>query len=242
MDRPIILDEPSRLPVGGHALSMFASDQEGADHAASFLSGGKEPASSSFWVGEASAFEVYQRAVERSAPRFVESLHALKGAHVEWVGTDRRALRPIPEVLQFLQEHPQGLSAGANTLSHFWSPTDMPAFLEYENWIQQLPHAEARLLCPYDLRRIPVASAPTVVSTLARRHDHLVLSRTQDPLLTMLELFLFRKEAEVPPSLRPALERGLEDRWVQSAPEGGFEWTARGEHFVEALARSKRWR
>lgn len=198
---PTLLEDLSTLPPGSHCLALHASREELAEQAASFLAGAEDPDRTTFWVADDRLLAYARQKVRTRAPALEGRVLRLDGPQVVSEG---ELLRPAPEIVRFIRAHPEGVTAGAATITTYWSRESVPAHLEYEDWFQDAPRAGCRYLCPYDLRRIPVEMAAEVLPTLARKHTHLVLSKVHGPAPELLQLLLFTRGPRAPPALEGA--------------------------------------
>jgi hypothetical protein len=236
MTFPAIVNDPRQLPLNSHAVSFHVTWEEAAEHAASFLAGTPVGQPARFWAHAGSAVPVYADAVDLLAPQLRDSLYALTE---EQVAASDGKLRPIPEIQRFFAAHPAGISAGGNTLSLYWNAENLPQHLEYERWVNEQPREASRLLCPYDLRRVPPERASEAMRALGASHSHVVLSDTDDREAQVLQLFLFESIEHLPRSLeegyRAAVREGLVGieplrRSLDLTPEGVRavrEWSRR---------------
>lgn len=206
-----LLDDLQHLPAGSHCVSFHASEEEAARHAVSFLSGAEPSTGVRYWVPDERLRSYYDHWLAAEAPRQVGCVAVLTHEQVA-PGADGE-LRPVPEVLEFVRAHPEGVTAAGDTLSRYWSAENLPEHLEYEEWFDQQPRAHSRFLCPYDLRRIPPGSAPEALAKLTDAHSHVVLSASREPGVRLLQLFLFHPVERLPEALDEnlgwAVRRGL---------------------------------
>src|SRR5690349_11125447 len=117
------------LPVSSHGVSFHSGRAEAADHAASFLAGTQGEEAASYWVWDPSLVAYYNDRLAEVAPEQVGCVHFLGHEQVDRIG-DR--LRPTEEVIDFVQGHPHGVTAGAETISEYWSSDTIPEHMEYE--------------------------------------------------------------------------------------------------------------
>ncbi|HXQ95049.1 MAG TPA: hypothetical protein VN864_07805 [Thermoplasmata archaeon] len=208
-----LVEDLEQLPPGSHCLSFHSSEEEAARHAVSFLAGTPAGQDVRYWVRNERQRTYYERWLRETAPEHLGCVAVLAGEQVESDGDGH--LRPVGDVVQFVREHPDGVTAGADTLSHYWSSATVPAHLEYESWFDRQPRTGSRFLCPYDLRRVPVDSAAQVMRELGAAHSDVVLSSSGEPGARLLQLFLFTPVASIPPvldvSLGWAVRSGLVD-------------------------------
>jgi hypothetical protein len=197
-----VLDNLRELPQGSHAVSFHASREEAARHAVSFIAGAPEGQATTYWVADAERAEYYKLWLAREAPEAVGCVAILPHEQVMDVGGK---LRPTPEIVKFVSSHPDGVTAGGETITRYWSSKNIPEHLEYEGWFQTLPRAESRFLCPYDLRAIPPDVATRVMRELGAQHSHIVLSTSAEPGARLLQLFVFPTIDEVPEPLEATL-------------------------------------
>jgi hypothetical protein len=130
-------------------------------------------------------------------------------------------------------EHPEGVTAAAETLTRYWRPHNVQDHVEYEAWFNRQPWRNSRFLCPYDLRRIPPDAAPRLLRALASQHTHVVLSRAADPAGWLLQLFAFGAPEGLPEEMRSILDWADESGWVRvDTRSGELGLTAAGRHMV----------
>jgi hypothetical protein len=202
MVAPELLGSLSEAPLGSHSLCFHASEHEAAVHAAEFLAGTPEGQAAQYWVPDGEAATYYAQVVLERAPEHVGCIAVLPTEQVEPVDGK---LRPVAPIREFLSEHGDGVSAGAETISRYWSLETVPEHLEYEAWFQEQPRDGSRFICPYDLRRVPPQVAPQVMRELGAHHSHVVLSGSEEPGARLLQLFLFDTVSDVPDSMDPTL-------------------------------------
>jgi hypothetical protein len=232
---PQAVTEASRLPLGSHSLSLHADSEEAAEQAASFLAGTPEGQPASYWVGDETLLPHYHEILEVRAPGQVEAVHPLEGPQVQPEGP---VLRPIPEVTQFVGSHPEGVTGGGDTISQYWTPQTIPAYLEYEAWFDAQPREHSRFICPYNLRRVPPGEAPKILRELGAHHSHVVLSQSSEMGVRLLQLFVFGAGSEVPPAIRPDLDWAVESGLVARAVDSGeLTLTASGDAVIAAWSR-----
>jgi hypothetical protein len=232
---PTQVATPFDLPIGGHGLSLHASREEAAEHAVDFLAGAPSGQPAVYWVGDASLVPYYDEKLAAKAPAQVGCVRALDHEQVDSV--DGR-LRPTPEVVAYLREHGEGTTAGADTLSLYWTPETMPEHLEYEAWFDEQPRDASRFLCPYDLRRVPAEKAPEILRELGRHHSHVVLSDAPEPAVRLLQLFVFATPAELPVALRESLLWAAQEGLVKVlGPHEEFLATPKGVALFRNWAR-----
>ena len=194
-----VIDDLARLPVGSHAVGFYASQEEAADQAVSFLAGTPPGQSASFWVADSSLVAYYNAKLEERAPEQVGCVHVLEHEQVRPEGDH---LRPVSEVLDFVGEHPEGVTAAGDTITQYWAPQNVPDHMEYEAWFQEQPRDQSRFLCPYDLRRVPPDQVQAALEELGKHHTHAVLSSSDEPAVRLMQLFVFGMRAAVPAKLR----------------------------------------
>lgn len=198
-----LVEDLQQLPLGSHAVSFHTSDVEETRNAISFLAGTPPGQAAKVWTRDAKTAEYYRQWATDHAPDHVGCIAILPTEQV--VATDG-VLRPIPEVMEFLSEHPDGVTAMGDTLSHYWSPETIPAHLEYEAWIDHQPRESSRFLCPYDLRKVPPEKAPDALRELGAHHSHVKLSNDREPAVRLVQLFLFTHATDVPTEQRETLD------------------------------------
>lgn len=197
-----VLDNPTDLPIGSHALSFHADSGEAEKHAIQFLSGAPADTPAVYFVHDEETSAHYNDRLSSELPARVGCVRALGHEQVESVDGK---LRPVREVRAFFSQHHEGVTAGGDTLSRYLLPETISAHIEYEGWFDEQPREGSRFICPYDLRRLPAESAPEILRELGRRHSHVVLSSSAEPAVRLLQVFLFETRAEVPERLRADL-------------------------------------
>jgi hypothetical protein len=222
-----VIVDLAKLPVGAHAVGFYASPQEASDHAAAFLAGTPKGQSAAFWVSTEALKSRFKERIAKLSP------NAEVGVLPEGqVGTEGEKLRPVAEVTHFLGAHPEGVTAGADTLSDHLSAANVGRFTEYESWIDGQPHEHSRLLCPYDLRRLPPEGATDLVRGLGASHSHVALSTSEEPAMRLLQLFVFPTVQSVPEVLRDTIRWALSEGYVLADGSGAFDTTARGQRLI----------
>jgi hypothetical protein len=227
---PQLLDDLAELPVGSHCLGLSASFSEATDHAVQFLAGTPEGVTPSYFVDDEESARRLNHRLAREVPAHVGCVVPLGHEQVE-----RRdgPLRPAGEVLAFLDRHPEGVTAGGDTLSRYWTRETMADHLEYESWFEDQPRVTSRFLCPYDLRSMPIEDAPRILGELGRHHSHVVLSSSAEPAVRLLQLFVFGSPGEVPPRLEEDLGWARRNGLVAvEEPDVPFRLTAAGQQAV----------
>ena len=229
---PEVLDSLVELPLGSHCLSFHASQSEAAEQAADFLSGAPPEQPSAYWVPEPSLVPYYSARLAERTPEHVGCVQFLSHEQVERV--DGR-LRPVPEVLDFVRAHPDGVTAAGETLSFYWTPPTIPDHLEYEAWFEAQPRDGSRFLCPYDLRKVPPSVAPEVMRRLGSHHSHVALSKSPEPAVRLLQLFVFEDAHKVPEQLHETLGWALGTGLIEfPARDPTFLLSPKGEEVVHA--------
>lgn len=230
---PLIVQDLSELPLGSHCLELHSSEDEAADHAAAFLAGADDPKATSYWVADDKLLAFNQDRMARRDPALPTVLHTLEGPQA--VPTDGK-LRPTREVIRFIRAHPEGVTAGAATITRYWSREQIPAYLEYEQWFHQQARDQSRFLCPYDLRRVPVDLAPTVLPELVSHHSHLTLSTGPHPMALLVQFLAFPSQARVPEDLRRALAWSVQEGLIElKGAERRPVLALKGEAFAAAF-------
>lgn len=230
MSAPEVLESAEEAPTGCHVLSFYAGPAEAARHAAEFLHGAPDGQTAQYWVANRAGAEFYAAAAGDRAPSHVGCVAILPTEQVELV---EGRLRPVGEIRRFLASHPEGVSAGADTISLCWGAEDLDAHLEYERWFQAQPRSRSRFLCPYDVHTVPPGDPVSTVRELAAHHTHLVLSDSDEPGVRLLQLFVFATAPEVPAALAATLDWATREGLV--ALEGSDQTltlTPEGEHLV----------
>jgi hypothetical protein len=227
---PVVLRDLAELPMGSHALALYSGRSEAADQAVQFVASAPPQMAVSFWVPKPEIARRYNDRLAAVAPERVGCVAVLEHEQVEPVDGK---LRPTHEVVDFLAEHPDGVTAGGDTMSLYWDSDSMPEHLEYEAWFDEQPRSNSRFLCPYDLRTVPPDEATDVLRDLGDHHSHVVLSSSTEPAVRLLQLFIFGTSAELPERLRGDLrwanEHGYVERSVDSDP---LELTPTGRQVV----------
>jgi hypothetical protein len=227
---PEVVGDAADLPIGAHAVSLHVNHEEAAEHAAAFLAGTPEGQAARYWVPEASLAHYYSDKLARRAPEQVGCVQII--THEQVAPVDGR-LRPTPEIRAFADAHPEGISAGADTISLYWTAETIPEHLEYEAWFdEEVPRASSRFVCPYDLRRVPPEVAPEVLRELGAHHSHCVLSDSQEPAVRLLQLFLFGRREAVPASLAPTLAWAERAGLLEVGGAGELDLTDEGDRIV----------
>jgi hypothetical protein len=227
-----VLDDLADLPTGAHAVALYAGRDEAAEQAVEFLAGAPEGQAASFWVANPSLVPFYAEKLEARAPAQVGCVHVLDHEQVRPVDGK---LRPTDEVLAFLASHPEGVTGGGDTITQYWAPSNIPDHLEYEAWFDAQPRGPSRFLCPYDLRRVPAKEAPRVLRELGRRHSHAVLSRSNEPAVRLLQLFVFGSTESVPPRLAGNASWAQTEALIElDGSTNEIRLTSKGEGVVEA--------
>lgn len=230
---PALLSDLRALPPGSHCLEFYASEDEAAEHAAAFLAGAEDPNATSYWVADDRLLAFNRDLVARRTPGREENVRRLRGPQVV-----RREglLRPTAEILRFVQQHPEGVSGAAATITRYWTREEIPAYLEYEAWFHEQARDRSRFLCPYDLRRVPVDMAAEVLPRLAEQHSHLVVSSARHPMALLVQLLVFPNRDRVPEAQREVLAWALRDgllRLEGDPPRPVL--VKKGEEFAEAF-------
>ncbi len=231
-----VIEDLRALPAGSHALSLHATRAEARGHALAFLAGTPKGQSAAYWVSNARVSAYYDDALAEAEPEHVGCVGILPHGQVERAG---EALRPVGEVRQFIAAHPEGVTAGGETLSETWSRRTIPDVLEYERWFQSQEMGVSRFICPYDLTRIPPDLAPQILRDLGAHHTHVALSRSSEPALRLMQLFVFATADDVPPVLRETLEWAFGAKLL--APEMGsglLTLTDGGHRVIEEWSRT----
>jgi hypothetical protein len=227
---PTVVGDPADLPRGSHSAGFYAGAAEAAEQAGRFIAGAPAEQAVRFWVLDARTAQNYNRRLAHVAPAHVGCVAALEKEQVQ-LASGR--LRPVPEVRRFVGDHPEGVTAAGDTMSHYLTNENFPAHLEYEAWFQSVSHENSRFLCPYALWRVPAENAPEVMEELARDHTHLVLSSSSVPAVRLLQLFLFRNSSEVPPHVPADLRWARNQGWVYLAGSSrSLELTPAGREVI----------
>jgi hypothetical protein len=225
-----VLRDLAELPQGAHALALYSDREEAAAHAVRFIRGAPPSAPVSYWVASSDLAQEYNDRLASVAPERVGCVAVLDHEQVDRIDGK---LRPTREVIDFVSEHPDGVTAGGDTLSLYWDLDSVPEYLEYEEWFDEQPRTSSRFLCPYDLRTVPAEVAPAVLSRLAKHHSHVVLSSSTEPAVRLLQLFLFGSPEELPERLRGDLRWATDRDFVENPADGAtLELTPRGREVV----------
>lgn len=225
-----VVQDLRRLPAGSHCLGLHAGPEEAAEHAVLFIAGTPEGVEPSYWVGDPELADYYNERLAFHAPDHMGCVSALDREQLRSV--DGR-LRPVPEIQEFVSTHPEGVAGGADTISAYWTAENLPEHLEYEAWFHVQPRRRSRFLCPYDLRRIPLAPALHVLRQLGAHHSHVVLSASNEPAVRLLQLFVFATPADVPLPLKESHRWASEEQLLHAgSPTEPLSLTASGSELV----------
>ncbi|MDE1836846.1 MAG: hypothetical protein KGJ23_09545 [Euryarchaeota archaeon] len=231
---PLLISDLSKLPLGSHCLSLYASQDEAADRAAAFLAGAEDPRSARYFVAGDRLLAFTRRKVRERSRARSSCVNDLRGPQAVRQRDGR--FRPAPEVIQFVSEHPEGVSAGGQTITRYWRRETVPDHLEYEEWFDRQPRSTSRFLCPYDLREVPVDLAATTLLELAHHHSHLVLSNAAEPASLLLQLLALPAGTPLPPFHQRVrawcLEEGLVEEEGRTNP---LVLTVEGATFARSL-------
>ncbi len=231
-----LVEDLATLPLSAHGLSLHSSRGEAARHAAEFIAGTTAWQAAAYWVPDAATAGSHAAEIADRAPDHVGCVAIM--SH-EQVAEEHGKLRPVPEVLAFLREHPNGVTAAGETLSQYLDRKNLDQHLEYERWFQDQPRDRSRFLCPYDLRRLPPERAPHALRELGEHHTHVAISRDPHPVVQMLQLFLFRRAKELPPALVPTFADAVRRNAIRVDPgTGEFSLTPAGEAAVQSWSDS----
>ncbi len=234
MTSPKVVESARDVPSGAHALSLYATRREAAEHAADFLRGTPKGQAARLWVPDEVSAAFYSEAAGNRAPEHVGCVAILS---TEQIAEQAGRLRPVEEIRSFLASHPEGVSAGADTISFYWTPATVPAHLEYEAWFEDQPRSRSRFICPYDLRSLDPADASHVVRALAAHHSHVVLSEASEPGVRLLQLFVFPSARDLPDALDSALGWAVKRGYVElRSTTRELELTPAGDEVVRAWA------
>jgi hypothetical protein len=229
---PVVLRDLAELPVGSHALGLYSERTEAADQAVQFVAGAPPEMAATFWVPTPEIAKKYNDRLAAVAPERVGCVAVLDH---EQVAPVEGKLRPIPTVTAFLSQHPDGVTAGGDTLSRYWDSKSMSEHLEYEAWFDQQPRVHSRFLCPYDLRTVRPDHASDVLRDLGRHHSHVVLSSSSEPAVRLLQLFIFGSSAELPERMRGDHRWAVEQAYVEPTEATAvLELTPTGRELVQA--------
>jgi hypothetical protein len=228
---PEALEDLADLPLGAHCLGLYADLEEDAEHAAEFVAGAPTWHATAYWVPDRGTSDRCTERIARDGPDHVGCVGILPGGQVEAV---EGRLRPVEEIRAFLGAHPEGVSAGADTLSRGLTAGTTPDYLEYEAWFDVQPRDSCRFLCPYDLRMIPPQLAPAVLRDLGAHHSHVALSASESPAVRLLQLFVFARYQDLPaPLLADAEEATAAGLLTVDPATGTFELSERGVFLIE---------
>ena len=232
---PEILRDLVRLPLGSHCVSFHASREEAAAHATDFLAGSPPWQAAAYWVADPDLRARCQDLLAARAPHQVGCVMVLEKEQVHPI--DGR-LRPVDEIQHFVGSHPDGVTGGADTISEYWRPENVPEHLEYEGWFDQQPRDHSRFLCPYDLRKVPPEEAPKILRQLGAHHSHAVLSSSPEAGVRLLQLFVFATPSEVPSEIAESLEWALREGLVAVGdPPEPLSLTDEGNRVVQEWSR-----
>jgi hypothetical protein len=225
------VSEAKDLPHGCHALGLYATPEEAAELTTDFLIGAPVDQAAKVFVPDEEREAVDLKAIERRAPGRRGSLERLPAGQV---ARAEGHLRPVPAVRDFVAAHPEGVTAAGDTLSLETSLAHSEELLEYESWFDEQPRERSRFMCPYDLRLIPVDQAPEFLRGLARVHSHVVLSRTPDPEVRLLQVFLFDSLEDPPSEVAESIQWAVDSGYLyRRHPEGALELTPWGSVLLE---------
>jgi hypothetical protein len=230
---PEVLEDLAQLPTGAHAISFHATQDEAADHAISFLDGTPDDQAATYWVPTPEIRDYYADRLMVESPDHVGCVAVLPGPQTEPTGGKRR---PAEEVVAFVSAHPEGVTAAGETITHYWTPEEVPSYLEYESWFDGQRRDGSRFLCPYDLRRVPPEMAPAVLRELGSHHSHIVLSSSADPAVRLIQLFVFPCQSQVPVRLQRSLRWALSEELIEPTDE--LALTSEGETLFRDWSRS----
>lgn len=226
-----IVADPMDLPLDSHALSFYADAAEAEDHAVRFLAGAAPGAPAVYFVPDEATSERYNARLSSELPERVGCVIPLVG-HCQ-VETVEGKLRPVREVRDFVAAHTEGVTAGGDTLSMYLLPNSVSDHIEYESWFDRQPREHSRFVCPYDLRRVPVDSAPEFLRELGEHHSHIVLSSSAEPAVRLLQLFTFGTRATVPEPLHEDLDWAVDQGYLEVAgPDSPLRLTPHGRDVV----------
>jgi hypothetical protein len=214
-----VVEDASQLPLGSHAISLHVSQKEAARKAAEFLAGAPPGQEAAYWVADEGLLPMYRESVAELAPERVGAVQVLDGPQVARVGPE---LRPVEEVTDFVRAHPEGVTGAGETITWYWTPEQIPDYLEYEEWFHQQARGASRFLCPYNLRDVPADDAPAILRALGARHSHVVLSSSSATTARVLQLFVFPTASDIPGGLRAELEWAVEEGYVSVAEDTGL--------------------
>jgi hypothetical protein len=230
MSSPEVLASAQEIPEGAHCVSFHASRREAAEHAASFLAGASPGHAARYWVESDQLAEFYAGVAGQRAPEHVGCVAVLPKEQVEPV---EGKLRPVAEVREFLTEHPDGVTAGAETISAHLTEGNTAEHMEYEAWFQAQSRGRSRFLCPYDLRAVPPEVATGILRELGAHHTHVILSDATDEIAQLLELFVFDSADHVPEELSITLAWALRQGLVEiKGPHRELRLTPAGDRTV----------
>jgi hypothetical protein len=199
--------------------------------AVSFLAGAPEHQAARYWVPSEELANEYNARVGQLVPG--------RGGLVRYLSTEQveereGRLRPVSDVTDFVEANPRGVTAAGETLSAYLNRDNIDAHLEYEAWFDALPRDDSRFLCPYDLRRLPVDQATEVLRSLGSHHNYVVLSRSTDPPIRLLQLFVFEKILEIPEPLEGTLGWAIRSDAVDIAGSPkALKLTRHGDEMLE---------
>jgi hypothetical protein len=213
---PEVLDNLAQLPQASHCLSLHATQDEAADHAIAFLDGTPDGQAANYWVPSPEIRDYYTERLTTESPDHVGCVSVLPCAQAEVTGGVRR---PVGDVRSFIEAHPEGVTAAGETITHYWTSDEVPSYMEYESWFEEQRRDWSRFLCPYDLRRVPVEKAPGVLRELGAHHTHIVLSKSADPAVRLIQLFVFPNKRSIPGQLQGALRWAMSEELLQPSDE-----------------------
>ncbi|HTT16846.1 MAG TPA: hypothetical protein VMH49_05775 [Thermoplasmata archaeon] len=229
-----LVETPEELPPGSHSIALYGSAPEAARQMAGFLKGAHDRRQSAMVLTASDRMmDLYRGEISRRVPAMLSSLRRIPGPQVTPTAD---GLRPIPEVLRFAAEHPEGATMCGDTIPGLLDRRNLSSVLAYESWFDGLRPFQHRGLCPYDLYRLPVERAPEALGVLAKSHTHGVLSDDPNPGVQFLQLLVLPHVENPPAEHLGWLARAVDYGLIEERPrEDTVALTPRGETVAAGL-------
>jgi hypothetical protein len=230
-----VIETADRVPLGSHALAVYATPEEATHLLAAFASGAPRGQPTRLFVSDEEQARAQRLAIGAGPTEHLKVLP--EGQAVLSEGR----LRPAPAVRDFVEAHGEGVTAAGDTVSRHLTSSNARLFMEYEHWFDRQPRTRSRFLCPYDLRLLPTDQAPSILRSLAQHHSYVVLSGCRDPDIQLLQLFLFERQVPPPAPLASSLSWALAEKLVVRYPlTDRLGLTPDGQRIVRAGSRAQR--
>lgn len=230
------VDRTEHLPPGAHAMSFYASAEEGDRNLLGFLASGETFGQRALWLTgtpDGARLRGVRAELARRAPGSEPTILLLGGPHTR---ATPDGLRPLEDALAFAAAHPEGATLVGDTIPTYLNGQTLADYLAYESWFDRLRPYPHRALCPYDLSRVPLERATEAIVGLALRHSHIVLSDDPHPAVRLLQLLAIPHVPNPPGVQRRALERAIDHRLlVRTGTPEVVGLSLRGEQLVRAL-------